>query len=299
MIEINSEKPNEWISDLSEEKYHADKTAVSSSSLRLIHSDSEKHFYSRFIKGEEVEQTEPMRLGKMIHLAVLEGDKFTSRYVVEPVFEGLTKDGKMSTRSAAAAEKKAEWYANLEAGALVVTQSERDMIFGIIDSVLSHSDAMAFIRGSQTEVSGYYTDKGTGIRCRIRPDIKNDADGVLGEVKSTKSCKKNDFMWQMIRQGWDFQLAMYYSGMEAINGKPPFVSYFLAVEKVKPYPVAVYVMDIGSLDWAQTNYFNSLKRLKTCIETNTWRPYQDRWEHIAIPEKLMEQPMDEEGQVDE
>lgn len=293
IIDESNALRNCWVSGLNESEYHADKTAVSSSSLRLIHYESEKHFHSRFIKGEEKKQTDAMRLGTIIHKAILEGDEFTSLYIVEPKFEGLTQDGKMSSQSKAAREKKEEWRAE-NFGKIIVTQDERDMIFGIIDSVMGHNDAMAFIRGCEREVSGYYTDPGTGIRCRIRPDYKNSADGVLGDVKSVRSCKQNDFMWQMIRLGWDFQLGMYSAGMEVIDGKPPFVSHFLAVEKEPPYSVAVYVIDVGSLDWSQTNYRKALVRLKNCIRTDKWSPYQERWASISIPEKLMEAPIEEE-----
>lgn len=288
MIEINSTKPNEWVKGLPQEKYHDDKTTVSSSALRLLHMESEAHFKSRFFDGDEVKESKPMKLGTLIHKAILEGTEFTSKYIVEPKFEGLTQDGKMSSQSKAAKEKRELWRAE-NFDKIIVTQEERDMIFGIIDSVMKHQDAMEFIRGCDTEVSGYYTDPGTGIRCRIRPDYKNSTDGILGDVKSVRSCKKDDFMWQMIRMGWDFQLAMYTEGMGIIDGKEPFVSQFLAVEKVKPYACAVYILDIGSVDWAQTNYRKALLKLKHCLTTNVWRPYQERYETLSIPEKLMEQ----------
>lgn len=295
-ISVNSAEPNVWVPDVPEEVYHADRTAVSSSSLRLISNESEKAFYSRFVEGHEVETTDAMRLGKIIHLAILEGDAFTERYVVMPKFEGLTADGKMSSQSKAAKEKKAEWFSELKPGSLVVTEEERSMLFGIIDSVMAHQDAMAFIRGCEREVSGYYTDPRTGIRLRIRPDFKSSSEGILGEVKSTRSAKKNDFMWQMIRQGWDFQLAMYASGMEAIDLKAPMVCHFIAIEKVRPYTVALYVLDMGSLDWAQTKYHAALARLKGCIDSGQWRPYQERWEHLSVPASVMETELSIEDQ---
>lgn len=288
LLKIGSNDPNLWIPNLPEADYHKDKTAVSSSSLRLVDMESPKSFFYRFAKGMELEETNVMKLGRVIHMAILEGDRFINTIKVEPKFEGRTLDGKMSTQSKEAREKKAQWYAELPIGALVVTEEERSMIMGIIESVMSHQDAMTFIKGCNREVSGFYNDPKTGIRCRIRPDLLNTNEGILGDVKSVRSCKKNDFMWQMIRMGWDFQMGMYASGVGIISGKEPFAPMFLAVEKVVPYHVAVYVLDLGSMDFAQKKYHRALEKLKTCIESNQWPSYQERWEHISTPDKIME-----------
>ena len=60
------EKPI-WVSGLAEDQYHADKSRVGSSTLKLI-LKSEKLFYAHQFKGVEKKETKALKLGRLVHL---------------------------------------------------------------------------------------------------------------------------------------------------------------------------------------------------------------------------------------
>lgn len=280
---INWDIKPSWKEGLTNEEYHADKSAVGSSSLRKI-LKSPLSFYSDFFSEKKEEKNDAMRFGELVHVAILEGPKFIERMVVAPKFVGLTKDGRESTQSAEAKRKKAEWYAEAEAlNKLIITEEEHDKILGIINSVTSHEGAMKLLTNGAREVSGYFCDPKTGIVNKIRPDFVSFDLGTLVDLKTTQSIVKSDFQKTIWNYRYDFQLAMYGEGIKAITGKPVNYHAIVAVETAAPYEVAVYVADEGMIAKGQEDYRRALDTLSECLSTNTWPRYQKEIEDISLP----------------
>src|SRR4051812_4960413 len=95
-----------WAIDLSNELYHADKTAVSSTSLRRILKSQRSFFIGQTAIPEE---TNALRFGSAIHTAILEPEIFKKTYVIMPKFNG---EGSM--------KKKADWRLSLEPGSMIL-----------------------------------------------------------------------------------------------------------------------------------------------------------------------------------
>jgi hypothetical protein len=87
-------KPH-WKENLDNETYHADKSAVGSSSLRKI-LKSPLSFYSDFFLSTPQEKTDAMRFGELVHVAVLEGSKFLERTAEKAVKVLKQKEKKLS-----------------------------------------------------------------------------------------------------------------------------------------------------------------------------------------------------------
>ena len=93
LAEEHDENETDWYPDLEDEDYHTDKTTVGSTSLRKIlkPNGSLQQFYRHFFLGEQNEETKEQRLGKLVHKAVLEGGVFLKHYVVEPVWDVVSR----------------------------------------------------------------------------------------------------------------------------------------------------------------------------------------------------------------
>lgn len=274
MIEINPELTPSWRDDLSNDAYHADKTAVSSSSLKLV-LKSPLSFKNHFIDGVRTEPTKAMVFGTLVHTAVLEGMDFLRNYFIVPDFGDL--------RSSKNRAKRDEWTASLPFGAQVVTEQEMRDIEGMLNAVLRHKDAMRLLKDGVTEVSGYYADPVTGIKCRIRPDFLGENLGVLADLKTTVSCTLDDFSRAIWSYRYDFQMAMYAEGIRVITGQKIKYPAFIAVEKTPPYEVAVYVADDGMMDYGLTDYRRALDTLKKSLDSDVWPGYQEGVQNIALP----------------
>jgi hypothetical protein len=275
-------KPH-WKENLDNETYHADKSAVGSSSLRKI-LKSPLSFHADFFGERKEEKTDAMRFGELVHVAVLEGSKFLERMVMAPKFTGLTKDGRESSQSAEAKRKKAEWYAEAESlNKLIVTEEEHDKILGIMKSITNHEGAMKLLKNGAREISGYFSDPQTGIVNKIRPDFVSFDLGTLVDLKTTQSVLKSDFQKTIWNYRYDFQLAMYGEGIKAITGNAPRYHAIIAVETNAPYEVAVYVADEGMISKGQEDYRMALDTLSECLATDTWPRYQKEIEDISLP----------------
>jgi len=267
-------KPH-WIENLDSEKYHADRGSLSSTGLKVLLAQTPAHFKSNWTRGEDVgKEKDHLRYGSLAHLALLEPEKFRSSFVLEPVFEGFTKDGKLSTQSKEAKDKKKTWYASLPQGSLVVTAEDYAAITGSISSILAHEKASKVIQGAKTEISGFFRHPATGIKCRIRPDILHIDKRVLVDFKTTRCAARGFFAKQIFDMMYHVSLAFYCLGIEQITGQRPNITAILAVEKEPPYACALYTMQQSTLDTAMAWVEHGMATLKTCLETNTWPSYQ-------------------------
>lgn len=272
-IVIDKTAKPEWIENVPSEVYHSDRTAVNSSSLKTI-LKSGFAFKRNFIEGLQKPPTDAMKFGTTAHMAILEGDEFTKRYVVMPEFIGYTKDGKESKLSKEAKDKKEAWLAEQELlGSIVVTSEERDRLFWMIDSVMANPEAVRLLKNGSTEVSGYYSDPETGIRCRIRPDfIAHDLNAMV-DVKTVADCDVDWFRRRRVEDEsfmYHFQMSMYDEGTSIISGKTVDFATWLLVGSEAPYECIVVPMEQPYREIGGKYYHRALRKLKECMENNLW-----------------------------
>jgi hypothetical protein len=267
---------NKWVDGLSDVEYHADKTSVSSSSLKEVEMISLKTFYNTFFISGGKEATKQMKFGKLAHLAILEGAKFKERYVVQPEFFGFTQKGEKtnSANCKEVKEKAAAWLADLPLGTIVTTAEERDKLFGMIDSLLSHAKASDFLKAGIAETSGYYRDPITGVLCRIRPDFMCRERRIITEFKTTEDCREEAFKYKINGEKYplwyDFQLAMQCEGFKQIEKHPVELAAWVAINTHGAYEVAVHPMTIPTHDVGHIKYRRALTKLREAIDTNQW-----------------------------
>lgn len=272
-----------WKEGVSNEDYHADRSAVSSSGLKIILNKSPRHFHYHWTSGApDEEESNALRFGSLCHMALLQSDLFRESYKVEPIFEGPTKDGVMSSRSKIALIRKAEWHKKLRRGTLVVTQKDYDMITGIVYSVLDHPVANGIIADGTPEISGWFRDPDTGIKCRIRPDIFGQQSLSLSDFKTARDASADEFAKQMGNLMYHVSMAMYYDGVFQITGQYPKVTSFIPVEKDPPYACAVYAVSQEDIEIGRAWYKHALALLKECMTKEKWPSYQHEAQDIEL-----------------
>lgn len=260
MINILSEDfKNHWNETLSNEAYHADKTAVSSSGLKHL-IKSPKHFKKLYLETESSPDTTAMRFGRIVHLALLEPNKFKDKVKCVPDFGDL--------RLVVNREKKKEWLAGLPEGVEFVSTKEYDALLQVIDSVIENKSASSLIKGGVFECSGFFRDPETGISCKIRPDIMRLDLAVLPDVKTSSFPDKETFSREIWKYRYDVQMAFYMLGIECITGKRPEIACFIVVEKEPPFEIQVFECDVGMINRGDTAVRILLNRLHECVKNN-------------------------------
>jgi hypothetical protein len=279
--------PN-WKEGLPEEDYHGDPLTVSSTGLRAM-LKSPKKFKHDILDRLAPPPTREMKFGTLVHKVILEGADFLKTFVVMPEFVGFTKDGRPSTRSGEANDKKQAWILE-HADQTIVSQQELDAIRGIVDSIVEHEDAMAILKNGVTEVSGYYVDPETGIACRIRPDFLSADGSILADIKTTA---KSSEEWDWGRTIWNFrydvQLYMYGEGAFHINKRRPDYHVHIVAEKTPPYEVAVYPLGVATMELGRKGYHSALRSIADCMKANAWPRRQRRMSDIEVPHYILQQ----------
>ena len=202
-----------------------------------------------------------MRIGTLVHLAVLEPERYLEEIAVKPGgTDYRTKEGK-------------EWRA--KAGdRMIIDQDDADMLKGISDSVWANDDARSFLEASEKEVS-LFLDHDSGLRLKGRADMLGE--DFIADIKTTECAQRDAFAKTIINFNYHVQAAMYL----LLTGKPTFT--FVCVEKVPPYAVAVYQLDPRAVDLGRKILNTAIATVALCEETSEWPGYQDGMEFIDLP----------------
>jgi hypothetical protein len=243
------------------EQYHAD-PAISASHLHAV-AASPYHYWSRFLNPDRpvVEPTAAMRLGSLVHCAVLEPDELSKRYAVAP--DRRTKDGKATAALLAAS------------GIEAVSAADMELALAMAASVRSHQAAAELLRDGVAEQSFWWDDVDTGLRCKCRPDWYYGT--TLVDLKTTTDASPRGFAKSVANWRYHVQQAHYMAGTFAER----FV--FIAVEKTYPYAVGVYELDTTAMDAAETTRRNNLQTIADCRAINEWPGYSQGIQNLSLP----------------
>lgn len=269
---VGTDFKNEFLAGFDEETYHDDRSAVSRSDI-LAYLKSPAHFVALRQQERKKDDDKKFRFGRLVHSLFLETDKFKEKYLLIPEFTGLTKDGRPSTRSGEAQEKKKAFFDNLPSDAIACTREELIELFGMAQSISQNDDACNLLFGAKMEMTGYFRDPVTGLKVRIRVDFLNDELSALGDLKSALSASKDDFSSSLSNYRYDIQLALYGFGHEVIRGNSPRFKPFIVMEKGRPYSTQVYTPAENAIKKGMTDVRFALDGIAKSLQENHFPHY--------------------------
>lgn len=206
-------------------------------------------FFDHYSSGKQTEPTKAMDWGRTIHTAILEGQKFREKYVVEPKFTGLTLDGKESPNSKEAKDKKKAWLSDLPVDAIVVTEEELESVIKVVDNVLAHEGAMKLLTGGIAEGWGYVFDEKYKRWQLIRADnITNDLISVEVKTTSKRIYTARQWIREAFSMGYVGQLGHTSRGVGLMNGiENHYRGAWIVIHSFAPFEVFVFTADETSL----------------------------------------------------
>jgi hypothetical protein len=246
---------------------------------------SPQHFLA--MKNQEDEDTPAKRLGRLIHSVFENGEKFMDTYIVEPKFTGKTKDGKESARSGEAIQAKKDWYASLDAEAVVVTSEELEVLVGIANQVKNSRLLTNMLKGSVRESSLWVDDPETGVLLQCRPDFVT-ASGYIVDIKSTRQ-NARDFPGDIFsdkygKRFYVLSAAHYVHCARVAKLSKTDSITLLAVETHAPFGFIPYVLDIGCLGPGEQWRSHLMSIYAECLKTGVWPGYPDEVQGLVPPE---------------
>jgi len=266
--------------NLPEETYHADLNSVGAGGLREVARSPLHHWwFSRRPERQRPEPTPSQRLGTAIHAAVLEPERFAVRFAVAPDVDRRYKDGKTVYQ---------EFLDGLAPDAEIISASDHATATAIAARIRESKLGQMFLADDpRTELSVYWTDRATGVRCRIRPDLVPSNQPVLVDLKSCTDAQESKFRTSAWNYRYDITAALYVDGWKAATGEVrDYV--FAAFEKDEPYAHSWFYADDELLEAGRVEYRRLLKIYAKCLETDNWPGYYDQLQPLSLPAWAMD-----------
>jgi len=243
------------------EEYVA-QTGLNISRLKHLR-QSPAHYRHRL---QDPPDSDTLRSGRVVHTAVLEPDKFESRYAV---WEARKADGTMAARYgkpwdqfvAEATGDKRE----------VITLDQHRHAMAIRKAVRGDRCALDYIDGGQAEVVLDW--RMHGRQCKGRVDmialqVRDDPPTIVG-LKTTVDARPFLFGAHAARLGYHLQWAWYFDGFKALTGEIPLMVE-IVVEKTPPHAVAVYRITNDIIEQGREEYMQLLDLLAECEVNDRW-----------------------------
>jgi exodeoxyribonuclease VIII len=206
------------------------------------------------------EDTEALRLGRLVHCATLEPERFAASYAPRPELpDGRTKEGKAA---------KAAWLASIGA-AVPVDADDHAIAERCARAVHAHPSASALLHGGVVERPIVWTDATTGVRCKARPDFLGPTS--LVDLKSTSRQTLHEMRRDCASYLYHGQLAYYLDGAITARAVTPDAdAYVVAVQTVEPFDVVPFRMAMEDIERGRRLVRRLLDRYAACVAANWW-----------------------------
>lgn len=258
--------------DVPELVYHARVLGFASKSALDVLQRSAKHYRAWVAGLRSRSTTAALHLGKAVHCAVLEPERFSRAYVIAPKFGDLRRKANKEARKAFLAEN---------AGATILSHAEGATTLAMIHAAAADPTVAAILQGSRTEVTARWDER--EIACKARTDIDNSIElALLADIKSAEDASPSAFERAVWNYGYHRQDDWYRRAYRAL-GLPVENFVFVVIEKEAPHAVALYELDDAARERGRRENDALLMRLARCIERDEWPGYSRNIEPISLP----------------
>ena len=244
--------------DLTAEQYHADKTSISSSGLRaLLDPGCPAQF--KYDRDNPRPPKREFDFGHVAHKLVL-GEGSEVEIVDYP--DWRTLDARNQRDNAYAEGRIPILTKDYETAAAMAFQVRQHPIAGPL-----------FTPGSgRAELSLYWTDPATGVRCRVRPDWLKELPGLALAV-DYKSCRdaNPEAVSRAIRDyAYHQQDALYVEGVWRVLAPEDVRFVFVFQSKTAPYLITVRELTQQDRDIGRARNDRALRIYAECESTGVW-----------------------------
>lgn len=213
------------------------------------------------------EETDALRFGIALHLAVFEPARYKSEVVS---WEGTRRGEKWQA------------FTREHAGHVILTAEQHQRVSVCAACVATDAEVMPYLAGGRAEVTALWTDAATGVECKARLDWIASIGAVV-DLKSTRDASPEAFARQAWNLHYHAQAAMYSDAIHAITGER-LPSVIVAVESEQPHNVVVYDVPQEGIDAGRKAYRGWLAQLAECREKNEWPGYASG-RQVLLPPK--------------
>ncbi|MCS2161695.1 PD-(D/E)XK nuclease-like domain-containing protein [Scandinavium sp. H11S7] len=237
---------------MSNHDYHAD-PAIGSTTVKSI-SISPANLYLNPFKGNK-----SSHIGSAVHSALLEPAAFDSEYVLRDDITSRASADYKALKAVTDPEK-------------VIIGSGVETVNKMIWSAGMNEDFTDYLSSpGASEISMFATCPETGLQLKCRFDRLSDNHPYPLDVKTCKDATERGFSQAFGRFHYHVQAAFYLYVLKLATGRDLNQFCFFALENGAPFKNCMYYIGEDSLNLGYKVMFDSLRKLKQCIDDESLR----------------------------
>jgi exodeoxyribonuclease VIII len=258
-VELNKQSGVMFLGQMPSDIYRSHE-ALSQSELKLIAEHSPAHY--RYNRRYPRPDTDPKKLGRAAHVAILEPMRFHELYIKAPDVNRRTKAGK-------AEWDNAEAYAR-QLGMEMLLADHYDAALEMRDAVRKSEVISEIFQDGVAErmCFGYVHD----VHAKAQLDYYRPKAHQIIDLKSTKCASKRQFERDIRSYRYHWQAVWYMDLVEAITGHAPTFT-IVAVETSPPYCSAIYTIKQDLATIARHEMMGAVRLYQECQRTGVWPGY--------------------------
>ena len=255
------------------EQEYRQHSAISRSELFKIKESPEKF---RYYKDNPEPPTPALVFGQLFHAMALQPETVWEQFASAPNVDRRTKAGK---EAYAEFEKQAE-------NKTVVTADMAELSTEMCKALYANEAVRKLLDGEK-EKEFFWVDELTEEECKCRADVVSTVGNlnIIVDLKSAENASTEAFTKDAVKYGYDFQSAMYKTGVERNTGKT-YIFVFIVVEKKPPYAVNILQADDLFVRRGYDIFRELIGVYHDCKQTGNWYGYLGKFNQInslALP----------------
>ena len=268
--------------DLPSDDYHAQHDWLSWSRMKyLIPPSTPAHFKAALSADEE--RKRHFDMGKVVHALTLgAGDDYV---VVQALNRQKEPYDATSYDTVSAQVHRDAIYAD---GLVPILAAELEQAEAMAKSVNEHPVASALLADGRPEVSLFWVDDATGVKCRARLDwLPNAVKGrrlIVPDLKTAVTAAPSEFSKAAANFAYYGQGMHYLDGVRALGLDLDPAWLFITVEKARPHLVSVgQLSDREDLRLARAVVDHCRRLYAECSATDNWPGYGHGINDLRLP----------------
>ena len=273
-------------------EYLADPALSRSELLDLMHSPRGYYALHRAPNRPPPKPPTPAQLvGVLCHCITLEPHAVLQRFCVKPAGIDLrTNTGKA-------------WAAGVPPGVEVISDEQMMIAEAQREALRKHGEMGSFLEhpDARGEVSLFWTDARTGVRCKARIDLLVPAESDSGvrmvviDLKTARDVSPAEFAKDAANYAYDVQAAFYTEAVERCTGVDVSAFSFAAVSASFPFLLQVYTIDDEriALEDARQLMGVGLTLYAQCDRFDLWPVFGESAQELLLPPYVHSKRQDE------
>jgi hypothetical protein len=234
------------------------KRPLSYSSLKAF-AKSPAH-YREYLVAPKV-TTPAFLIGGLVDVLLLTPDQYEERYIMKPVWDARTAEGKLIRDEFERACAEQPWLSP-------ITPEIKDQADNIVHSIKTNSESAEMLtRMTQTQRKVEWVDKESGLPCVGIFD--GDGDKLVVDLKTSASAQPDEFSRSAFNFGYPMQAAMYVDAKMRKTGQYPEF-YYIVAEKEAPYGVSVCRATDEYIEYGRRQYKRLLMKFKMALDNKAF-----------------------------